>query len=275
LPSGLPERLIGPFRRTVHRGQLISGIVTEPFGASALWREVGSWEDVQHLDSAEYEEFLRPQAIVRWGDAPPGELGWCVVTPPRRVTLSGTLTGLPADFSGGEANFGYCASARVPVSKTGAFRIEMWSVGECELRVNDGEGAAHVLVVDTTVDQSGLELAWHPRLTRDREQEIADAEEVLAVLESRSDGVSPYVAALADGLAPDVRAVLEAWRDEDRVLLAGMIQGWQDLLDRMIEAPPPRDLDEWLSGYTLAPLKPPARWRVRRRAAAREKAPRG
>lgn len=215
-PAGLSEvqsRLIHPVRR----GDAVVGLAPDPSGLSVLYPPTPSGDLYDREGAAAFEAAVaRSTQTVgawRWGDAFAGEAGWCVLDPPSRVRLSGTL--VLADPPPERVGLNGCGARPSDQHVDADGRWTMWvDRGEpCKLEVNSAgfEGTW----VDRSRDQAGIVVVQPPDPQTMAELVTSQAQELRAEL-ARPD---PAVLA-ADGEVSDAaRAVLARWGAADRAEL--------------------------------------------------------
>ena len=201
-----------PLKYAVWDGNVVHGLVeqTEGMGtfapapppAELLEEDMDAWR-------AQLKASRVPASLLAWGDAFPGETGWCEVREPYRVTLSGrieTEDGQPAT----DAWVNGCAKGSTHPDGEGNFSMEVWAGGSCELWVRaSGMPGAGVRV---SLEQDVSDIVLIDRPIDAAEAQFAEAD----ALAWEGAMVHPLQVALEeDGLDEDVRAALSMWHDAD------------------------------------------------------------
>lgn len=202
-----------PFVRTVWEGSLATGLVEQPQGVGTL-RPSSPPAELLAEDPDAWRAMLAasrtPGHLLTWGDAFPGEEGWCSVSEPRRITLSGRVEaedGSPAV----DAWVNGCSSGSKQLDAEGRFSFETWAGAPCTLSIRSSGIPGAGVEVTRTGDVSGIVLIDRPVDAAEAMAAHADAlawEDVM---------VHPMEIALEEeDLSDEARAVLARWLEEER-----------------------------------------------------------
>lgn len=205
-----------PFVRSVPVPGALEVLVTEPSGRGLVHRGLGPGR-------------VDPSAELhaRWGE------GRCELEP----VSFGTVVGVVEDVDGprGTTWVTGCGAAMEPTDEGGRFALRA-PVGEpCRLQAEGrGDGAWVEPAADREVD---VVVPWVERVGSEREEVVARFQAELEDL-GELDAHALDEALDTPDLDPEVRGVLERWRDEDTLLHEGRRRWLEEAIRRYRRAPP-------------------------------------
>jgi len=232
-----PGELSVPFPRATWDGKTVLALVEEAQGIAQIRgappeRPEDLGEDPEALDDwvASMIEAGRTRFTVTWGEAWPGEVGWCDVEEARRVTLAGKVTLPDGSAPVEEVWVNGCDSGSVYADASGAFSFETDAGPPCTLEVRS-MGMPGGTVVERSTDRDDIVVVWAERDagTLDVLVEQARAAREKAsyerdILEVALDTVPPGPARIAMRRWQEERA---AKLDDAADVLAEMAEGWE------------------------------------------------
>ena len=210
-----PEEPMAPFRRYHLDGTVLTALVSDPAGLALvhpapppgelLLEDAEAW-------TAALEASQRAALVLEWGDAWPGELGWCAVEAPRTVTLSGRAVPHP-DAEREPLVVTGCGGEAATIADDLTFTKVVDRGPPCMLEVNS-ENMGSGQMVERTTDVAGLVLHQTVGGGPGDMADLLDARrEELEELRTMADPLA--TAAEVPGLSDEARALLAGWADDD------------------------------------------------------------
>ncbi|MFH1462893.1 MAG: hypothetical protein ABIO70_00700 [Pseudomonadota bacterium] len=214
LPADAPADLYAVgLHRVVRTGPRLTAAVVEPEGLTQLSHPFPGPELLQQDQEAWLAALDRaavPAGLLAWGEAFPGEQGWCRHEEPTRITLRGRIV-TPDGAPAADAWLNGCADGSTYPDAEGNFVLQTWRGGPCVLSVRSSGIPGDGLQVRRDADQEGLVVVDGPK------DVVANLDAEAAELARQEAEAHPLEVALEDqSLSPGARELLQTWLADER-----------------------------------------------------------
>lgn len=238
-----PALVSAPFPRSTWEGRTLVALVEDPDGVVPVLgpppvrpENLRTKEDFEAFTAA-IVDASRARFTISWGEAWPGEVGWCDVDEPRRVRISGRITMPDGSEPTEEVWLNGCASGgSVFPDASGAFSFETDAGPPCTLEVRS-TGMPGGTVVERSTDRDDIVVVWRERdagMVEVLEAKAREAREKAAyerdVLQAALDQVDSV----------EARQVLRDWQEAR----AAGFDAEADMTEDMVETWEKQALDE-------------------------------
>lgn len=213
-----PDVLSNPFPRSTWEGRTLVAVVEDPGGIAQIRgapaerpEDLAADPDAFEAWMASIEEAHRTRFTVTWGEAWPGDVGWCDVDEPRRVRLSGRIMMPDGSVPVEEVWLNGCGGGgSVYPDGSGGFSFETDAGPPCTLEVRSS-GMPGGTVVERTTDRDDIVVVW-----RERDHAMVEVLEEKARVAREQAAYERDVlrTALEEVDSEEARDTLRGWQEE-------------------------------------------------------------